>query len=86
MSWSTGGCGLSDGDYISLGWWERDDVASVVRHLRADAANGPLALWGRSMGAATALLYAAVDGGRTVGALVLDSPFASFKQLALEKG
>jgi len=24
------GCGLSDGEYISLGWYEKDDVDLVV--------------------------------------------------------
>jgi alpha/beta superfamily hydrolase len=28
------GCGLSEGEFISLGWWEREDVAMVVEHLR----------------------------------------------------
>jgi len=28
------GCGLSDGDYISLGWYEKDDVDLVVNYLR----------------------------------------------------
>ena len=39
-------------------------------------------LWGRSMGAATALMYAASDP--SIGALVLDSPFSSLPDLALE--
>lgn len=67
-------------------WWERDDLASVIRHIRTDPQVGPLALWGRSMGAATALLYGAVDGGRTVGCLVLDSPFADLEELFIELG
>ena len=27
-------CGKSEGDYISLGWYERDDVECVIEHLR----------------------------------------------------
>lgn len=41
-----------------------------------------MGLWGRSMGAVTALLHA--DRDPTIGALIVDSPFASLRQLAHE--
>ncbi len=28
------GCGKSEGDYISLGWYEKDDVECVIEYLR----------------------------------------------------
>ncbi len=28
------GCGKSEGEYISLGWFEREDVESVIEYLR----------------------------------------------------
>jgi alpha/beta superfamily hydrolase len=28
------GCGLSGGEYISLGWFERDDLNMIVEYLR----------------------------------------------------
>jgi alpha/beta superfamily hydrolase len=28
------GCGKSEGDYISLGWYEKDDLGAVVKYLR----------------------------------------------------
>jgi len=28
------GCGKSEGDYISLGWYEKDDLGTVVKYLR----------------------------------------------------
>lgn len=53
--------GAHQGDFISLGWWEREDLAAVVDHLRRpDSTVSSIALWGRSMGAVTALLH----GGR----------------------
>ena len=67
------GCGKSGGDYISLGWWERDDVAMIVEHLRKRRRVSTIGLWGRSMGAATALLHA--DRDPSIAALILDSPF-----------
>jgi len=76
------GCGLSEGDYISLGWFERDDLAICVDYLRSIGRVSTIALWGRSMGAFTALLHA--DRDPTIAGLVLDSPFVSLKELAQE--
>jgi len=76
------GCGLSDGEYISLGWHERDDLAAVIEYLRTNSLCGALGLWGRSMGAVTALLHA--DRDHSIGAMCLDSPFASLRNLVSE--
>ena len=76
------GSGLSDGEYVSLGHFEKDDLQAVVAHLRGSGAASTIALWGRSMGAATALLHGHRDP--SIAAMVLDSPFASLKQLARE--
>jgi len=73
------GCGHSDGDYVSLGWHERDDLAIVLEHLRKSPFCGPIGLWGRSMGAVTVLLHA--DRDQTIGAICLDSPFVTLRQL-----
>lgn len=74
------GCGLSDGEYVSLGWFEREDLAVVLEHLRSSPSCGPIGLWGRSMGAVTALLHA--DRDPDLSAICLDSPFVSLRQLA----
>jgi len=76
------GSGQSDGKYISLGWHEQEDLEAVIQHLRSEGMTNTIGLWGRSMGAATALLYAHRDP--SIAALVLDSPFASLRQLAKE--
>ena len=73
------GCGKSDGDFISLGWYERDDCAAVVEHMRATNTVSTIGLWGRSMGAATALMHGHRDNG--IAAMVLDSSFASLEKL-----
>ncbi|CAE7809119.1 yqkD [Symbiodinium sp. CCMP2592] len=52
------GSGLSDGEYLSLGYYERDDLAVVIDHLRESNRVSCIGLWGRSMGASTALLHA----------------------------
>ncbi|CAK0835883.1 unnamed protein product [Prorocentrum cordatum] len=54
----------------------------VLDHLRRSAGVGPIALWGRSMGAATSVLRAAEDRG--LAACVLDSPFCSLPDVARE--
>jgi dienelactone hydrolase len=55
------GSGLSEGDWVTLGAREVDDLAVAVRHLRGTGAVSTIGLWGRSMGAVTALLYAQRD-------------------------
>eukprot|EP00826_Nyctotherus_ovalis_P011575 TRINITY_DN1300_c0_g1_i8.p1 TRINITY_DN1300_c0_g1~~TRINITY_DN1300_c0_g1_i8.p1 ORF type:complete len:429 (-),score=112.32 TRINITY_DN1300_c0_g1_i8:75-1301(-) len=77
-----GGSGRSDGEYISLGWWEREDLKVVVDYLRSLGRTNTIGLWGRSMGAATALLHA--DRDPSIAGLVLDSPFSSLTKLAEE--
>ena len=52
------GSGKSDGDYVSLGYFEQEDLACVVKHLRSldigpTVSISKIAAWGRSMGAAT---------------------------------
>ena len=76
------GCGWSGGEYISLGWHERDDVALIIEHLRKERRVNTIALWGRYMGAVTALLHA--DRDPTIAGVVLDSPFSDLPKLANE--
>ena len=76
------GCGKSEGEYISLGWYERDDVECVVNYLRGTGKVATIGLWGRSMGAVTAIMYG--DRDPSIAGLVLDSPFCSLKTLTEE--
>jgi len=64
------GSGKSDGEYVSLGHYEQVDLDCLIQHLeRVYGGSGGLGsggiesdleiiLWGRSMGASTALMYA----------------------------
>ena len=76
------GCGHSEGEYISLGWHEQDDVECIVNFLRKSNKVSTIGLWGRSMGAVTALMYGSKD--LSIAGLVLDSPFSSLKLLINE--
>lgn len=40
------GSGLSEGEFISLGWYERDDVDTVVEWLRNSNRVSTIGLWG----------------------------------------
>ena len=73
------GCGLSEGEYISLGYFEKDDVATVVAHLRQSNRISTIGLWGHSMGAATSMMFAHTDP--SVGAMILDCAFSDLQQL-----
>jgi pimeloyl-ACP methyl ester carboxylesterase len=55
------GSGLSDGKWVTLGAHEVDDLAVVIDHLRTQGGVSSIGLWGRSMGAVTALLYSSRD-------------------------
>lgn len=81
------GSGLSEGEYVSLGAFEKDDLKAVIEHLRAGGTTSTIALWGRSMGAATSLLHGERDP--SLAGMVLDSSFADLQMLAeemVEKG
>jgi pimeloyl-ACP methyl ester carboxylesterase len=68
--------GESGGALRSLGYFEREDVHAAVGFARGRQ-KGPVALWGISFGAATAVFAAAEDP--EVAAVVCDSSFRSLR-------
>ena len=76
------GCGLSEGEYISLGWFEKDDVKLIIDFVEKLPGVLGIGLWGRSMGAATTMFYAHSDPRSK--AICMDRPFSDFKLLAKE--
>ena len=87
FSFDFAGSGKSDGEYVSLGYYEREDLMCVIAHLRATNVVSTIALWGRSMGAATALMHG--DRDPSIACMILDSLFSDLTQLAeemVEKG
>ena len=77
------GCGKSEGDYISLGYYEQEDVDCVIDYLKKTHKVSTIGLWGRSMGAVTAIMYASKNPNK-ISAMVLDSGFFSLKTLINE--
>ena len=76
------GAGKSEGKYISLGYHEKNEVKNVIDFIERLPGVGNIGLWGRSMGAATTLLYTPND--KRIKCIVVDSPFSDFRKLAKE--
>mmetsp|Transcript_90031 Transcript_90031/g.155981 ORF Transcript_90031/g.155981 Transcript_90031/m.155981 type:complete len:548 (-) Transcript_90031:73-1716(-) len=83
VSFDCSGSGMSEGDYISLGYHEERDLACVISHLRSKRKVGPIGLWGHSMGAVTVALRAAQDPH--LAACVMDSAFSNLWLLCEER-
>jgi alpha-beta hydrolase superfamily lysophospholipase len=82
LSLDFSGSGLSEGEYVSLGYFEHKDISSVVEYLWRTEKISAIGLWGRSMGAVAALLYAARDSG--ISLVIADSPFSSLRELCID--
>lgn len=80
----TSGSGHSDGEYVSLGFYEQTDVHVLVKYLQESGKAGKIAIWGRSMGAATCLLYSGLIAApdHNIAAIIADSSFSSMPTLA----
>ena len=73
------GRGSSEGELMSLGFFETLDALAAVGYALSRAPEVPLGVIGYSMGASVAVMTAARDN--RVGAVVADSPFASERGL-----
>jgi len=76
------GSGMSGGEYVSLGYFERDDLAAVIQNLREKRGYTRVGVWGRSMGASTAVLHGSRDP--SLAGIVADSPFSDLWNLMQE--
>jgi pimeloyl-ACP methyl ester carboxylesterase len=75
------GYGHSGKELCTLGLKEQADLELVVTHVRAKFGFKSLFIWGRSMGAVTALLLGQKLQAGLCQGLVLDSPFSSTKEM-----
>lgn len=75
--------GQSEGTCCTMGAKESEDLYNIVEHLQRHGGLRQYAVYGRSMGAATALLAARSLPGMT--SLVADSPFSNLSALLNEK-
>ena len=72
------GCGNSEGQWVTLGWKEADDLRAVLNHLAQKGRTSKVVLWGRSMGGTTALMFDNTSSPIPVSGLVIDSAFSRF--------
>lgn len=77
------GYGASGGEKSLMG--AVDDGVAALAYARAKVPRRPLVVIGQSLGGALALAALDQDGGKDVGALVLDSTFGSFRRVARDK-
>ena len=71
------GCGESDGDFISLGYYESIDTNFIINTLRTRFGFQKFLLWGRSMGAATSI----ITNNKFVVAKIADSSYTSIDSM-----
>ena len=55
------GSGKSEGEYVTLGLLEAQDINAVIDFLVTTNKVSSVGLWGRSMGAVSAIIHAASD-------------------------
>ena len=65
-----------------MGYHEKNQLRNIVDFVEKYPGVGDIGLWGRSMGAATTLIYASMD--KRIKAIVVDSPFSDFRKVAKE--
>lgn len=82
LTFDFSGCGNSGGQWVTLGWKEVDDLAAVLNCLAQKGRTSKVALWGRSMGGATALRYNNANSPIPIACMVVDSSFCIFKEIA----
>ena len=74
------GCGKSEGEWVTLGHKEKDDLKCLIEYLHEYKKVSIVGLWGRSMGAVASLLYMKENAG-TVKCAVMDSGFSSLTKV-----
>lgn len=73
------GSGNSDGEFITLGYNERDDVQASIDFIRREYKVGSVCLWGRSMGASIAAWCA--SDNFDLASVVIDSAYLSLDDI-----
>ncbi len=78
-----GGSGYSSGNFTSLGIKEAGECKVIIDEMKLKYGHRRFVIWGRSMGAVTAIIYAS-ECPEDLDFLVLDSPFADLEELLKE--
>lgn len=66
-------CGDSDGDYVGMGWLDREDILRWIDFILADDPQAEIVVHGISMGAATTMMTAGEDTPENVKVFIEDA-------------
>ncbi|CAD8166017.1 unnamed protein product [Paramecium octaurelia] len=78
------GCGLSEGKYITMGTYESEDVKELMNYIECRFGKvDEFILWGRSMGAVTALM---LSQDPRITTYIADSAFTQLRTVVEELG
>jgi len=85
LTFDFAGCGLSEGKYVFLGYFEQYDIDDIIEYslenfMFIDPTR--IGVWGRSMGAVSALMHASRNSSLSL--IILDSPFKDLSVLLKE--
>ena len=70
-------CGESEGDYVGMGWLDREDILRWIDFILADDPQAKIVIHGISMGAATTMMTAGESTPDNVKAFVEDCGYTS---------
>lgn len=70
-------CGESEGEYLSYGYFEKNDIASWCDYIISIDNKSEIVVFGRSMGAATVMQYAGIDDKKQVKCFIEDCGFTN---------
>lgn len=77
------GAGKSQGEYTSFGWFEADQINTVVNFLSHSLGFDNIGLWGKSMGGAASIIYQSKYPNPLVKFMIIDSAFDKLKHAIL---
>ena len=71
------GHGESEGDYIGMGWDDRNDIMNLIDYIIAEDSKAEIVLFGVSMGAATVMMVSGEELPSNVKAVIEDCGYTS---------
>lgn len=75
------GCGNSKGSWVTQSWREVGDLHAILKFIYDYGQSVQVVIWGRGLGAVTALLYERTMPPLPIAALVLDTVYADLKEM-----
>lgn len=70
-------CGESEGEYIGMGWLDKDDLQCWINFILSENPDAEIVLHGSSMGASTVLMASGDNLPENVKAIIADSGYTS---------